>query len=243
MFSGDDGAKVAREGGSPTRRVRREETFKYVFPNLTLISRGDERLSARRAERRHGFGRTPRGRHRDGRRAVRRRPYPSRRRRPREEKPSYLQRLFGVSSASASPPRAEASPEEPGTPPETPESSAAATLCAPVGAARGARATRAESHRRESGFPRREVASLTRRLADADAEVDALRRQLAAAVAQMEAREELVRAREAQLASAARRRRRSARNSENASAPCRGSPRRRRGETRAPRRWRRRRKI
>ena len=48
------------------------------------------------------------------------------------------------------------------------------------------------------------VASLTRRLADADAEVDALRRQLAAAVAQIEAREELVRAREAQLASAAR---------------------------------------
>ena len=121
------------------------------------------------------------------------------------KKPSYLQRLFGVSSASASPPRAEASPEEPGTPPETPESSAAATLCAPVGGGSGGLARLERSLTGASPGSRDEmVASLTRRLADADAEVDALRRQLAAAVAQMEAREELVRAREAQLASAAR---------------------------------------
>ena len=121
------------------------------------------------------------------------------------KKPSYLQRLFGVSSASASPPRAEASPEEPGTPPETPESSAAATLCAPVGGGSGGLARLERSLTGASPGSRDEmVASLTRRLADADAEVDALRRQLAAAVAQIEAREELVRAREAQLASAAR---------------------------------------
>jgi hypothetical protein len=123
------------------------------------------------------------------------------------KKPSYLQRLFGASSAGASPERVvvEASPEKPGTPPETPESSAAATLCTPVG---GGSAGLARLERRSTGASpgsRDEmVASLTRRLADADAEIDALRRQLAAAVAQMESREELVRAREAQLASAAR---------------------------------------
>ena len=120
-------------------------------------------------------------------------------------KPSYLQRLFGVSSAAASPPRVEASPEEPGTPPETPESSAAATLCTPVGGGSGGLARLERRSIGASPGSRDEmVASLARRLADAAAETDALRRQLAAAVAQMESREELVRAREAQLASAAR---------------------------------------
>ena len=199
VFSGDDGAKVAREGVSPTRRVRREETFKFFFPNLTLISRGDARLSARRAERRRGFGRTPRGRHRDGRRAVRgRRPTPSRLvAAPREEKTFVPAASFrGILRLGFAPARGGFArgtgdtPKRPNLPPRR--------RCArPSGAARGL-ATRRVSPRRESRFSDETVASLTR---SSPTPTPRWTRSNNRGGGGADVLEELVRAREAQLAS------------------------------------------